>query len=295
MTREAASPEAIRVYTERLLHRADAAGRWPTPVGDILEASKLEQVEESPFADSMLARAPAHLRLAVRALRNGRIRGILDRRERTVYLDPAIDHDGRRNFVALHEVTHDLLPWQQELAYADNDLSLSERVRRVFEREANQGAAELFFQGARFAKIAANYEIGVGAVGALSEQTGASLRATMRQFAESHRYPVCALALHPSPCQAAPLGFRRFEVSESPDWTRRFGGSWPQLLTTDGFPFLLCARDQARRDYVWPDRNNGAVALHAEVIPTPYSTLLLVWVARRERLRRKTRLERRAA
>jgi hypothetical protein len=187
-----ATPEKIRQHTEKLLRRADAIDRWPTPVPDILEASQLEEVPESPLALSVLKRAPEHLRHAVRLLKTGKVRAILDRRARVVHIDPEIDNEARRHFVALHEVTHDLLPWQRELGYADDDMTLSDRVRRTFEQEANRGAAEMFFQGARFTAIAANFEIGMAAVSALHEQSGASLRATLRRYAETHPHPVSA-------------------------------------------------------------------------------------------------------
>lgn len=290
-----ASTEKIRAHTERLLRQADAVDRWPTPVEDILAASKLEEVAESPFSASMIARAPEHLRHAVRLLKTGKVRAVLDRRARVVHIDPSIDNAGRRHFVALHEVTHDLLPWQRELAYADNDASLSPSVRRTFEREANQGAAELFFQGPRFAKIAANYEIGIGAVDALHKHTGASLRATLRCYAETHRHALCGIVLPRSPAQAAPLGYRRNEISASAAWVQRFGRSWPQLMTTDGFPFLSCAQDPQQREFVWPDLDNTSVALHAEMIKTPYNILMLVWIAKRERLKRRVRIVQAAA
>lgn len=238
---------------------------------------------------------PEHLRTAARLIKTGKIRGILDRKARVVHIDPNIENEGRRHFIALHEVTHDLLPWQHELGYVDDDRSLSEAVRRTFESEANQGAAELLFQGTRFEKIAANYETGMGAVNALHQRTGASLRATLRRYAETHHHAVCGISMPVSPSQVAPLGFRRQEVSCSAAWIQRFGGRWPHLLTTDGFPFLLCAQDPQQHEFVWPDLDNESVVLHAEVIKTPYNTLLLVWVARRERLKRKVHLAERPA
>ena len=129
-----------------------------------------------PFSETMLGRAPEHLRHAVRLLRTGKVRGILDRKARIVHVDHSIDNEARRHFIALHEVGHDLLPWQRDLGYADDDRTLAPGTRRVFEREANQCAAEMFFQGTRFAKIAANYAIGTAAIVDLHKMTGASLR-----------------------------------------------------------------------------------------------------------------------
>lgn len=291
-----ADPQKIREYTEDLLQRADAIDRWPTPVSDILAAAKLEEVEDSPFSESMLGRVPERFRHAARILQSGRVRGILDRKARVVHIDTSIDNEGRRNFIALHEVTHDLLPWQRDLGYADDDRTLATDTRRVFEREANQGSAELLFQGERFAKIAANYAIGTAVIVDLHDTVGASLRATIRRYAETHKHPVCAIVLDTSPCQLGPLGYRRREISQSAAWTKRFGSQWPLgRLTADVFPFLLAARDSRQRDFVWPDIDNELVSLHAEALTTGYNTLLLVWVPRRERLRRKVILAREAA
>jgi len=58
---------------------------------------------------------------------------MLDRRERAVYVHPEIQLAGRVNFQTLHEVAHDILPWQSALAYADDDLRLSWSTRIKFE------------------------------------------------------------------------------------------------------------------------------------------------------------------
>ena len=49
--------------------------------------------------------------------------------EREIHLDPSIDHPGQIAFKTLHEVTHDILPWQRELGYADDDATLSPATR----------------------------------------------------------------------------------------------------------------------------------------------------------------------
>jgi hypothetical protein len=188
----------IARLSEKLLRRADAAGRWPTPVEDIVAASELEETQTSPFSIATLKRAPKHLRRAVELIDSHKIRAILDRRERTVHLDPSIEHHGRRAFLKLHEVSHDLLPWQRALAYADDDVTLSPSYHRLSEREANQCAAELLFQGERFRAMAAEYAIGIGAVSELATTVGSSMRATLRRYAETHRAPVCGIVLHRS-------------------------------------------------------------------------------------------------
>jgi hypothetical protein len=293
MLKYLASGKEIARLSEELLQRADAADRWPTPVDDIVEAAVLDEpdeVQDSPFSFAFLSRAPKYLRKAVALIDSGRIRALLDRRERTVHLDPTIEHEGRRSFLRLHEVSHDRFPWQSELAYADDDSTLAWWTGKLFEQEANQGAAELLFQRERFRKMAADYRIGMAAVSELAGTVGASLRATLRRYAESHSACICGVVLEPSPVQLDPLAFRRREITQSAAWTERFGSSWPRVLEMGAFPFLeaignpLLGMDGR---LTWPDLDCQPVQIHVETVSSRFAVLLLVWVPRREVLKRK--------
>jgi hypothetical protein len=288
MLGDLSSAKEIARLTEGLLQRADAAGRWPTPVGDILQAAELTEPHESPLDRSILAKAPAYLRNAVELIGSRKIRALLDRRERTVHLDPQVDNERRRAFLRLHEASHDLFPWQSALAYADSDLTLSPRTRRLFEQEANQGAAELLFQRKRFRQMAAEYRIGMGAVGDLADTAGASLQAALRRYAETHRGAVCGLVLEPSPLNREPLTYRRREVSPSKAWAERFGRTWPSILSSDAFTFLRVI--QSPHDDVpltFPDCDCHPVEIRAEARSSRYGVLVVLWVPQRERLKRK--------
>lgn len=295
MPRELESRKEIRRHTERLLQKADAAGSWPTPVDNIVEASKIHVNEdESPFSESAFRKAPKYLKKAIAAIKSSRVHAILDRQQKVVHLDPGIEHPARKNFLKLHEVVHEILPWQDELAFADDLGVLSRPTYDLFEREANHGAADLYFQGDRFAKMASEYKTGIAAVAELSNKVGSSLRATLRQYAECHRGAVCAIYLAPSPCQSEPLAYRRFEVSQSAAWTERFGSTWPQRLGVEAFPFLACINDPALSPsgaLTWPDLNSEPIDIRAEAHPTSFGVALLIWVPRREIGRRKLRLE----
>ncbi len=290
------APEVTRL-TEQLLRRADADGRWPTPVEDIMAAAQLSEPHESPFSPFVLLQAPKHVRHAIQRLGHGRIRALLDRRERTVYLDPEIENSGRRSFLRLHEVTHHLLPWQQELAYADSDATLSRATRRLFEREANQGAAELLFQGQRFAAMAGDFRIDTASICQLANDVGASLRATLRQFAETHGGAVCGLVLEPSPIGVDPLRYRRKEVSQSRSWTSQFGSAstWPEILSAEVFPFLAAAAPDAEQlapmSATWIDIDNTPVGIRAQAMRNRFEVLVVLWVPTRERLKRKRVLQ----
>jgi hypothetical protein len=286
------SAAEIARLTDGLLRRADAAGQWPTPVDAIVAATALSEPTESPLSASVLREAPKHLRKAIALLTSSKVRALLDRRERAVYVDGSIGHEGRRSFLRLHEVTHDLLPWQQELAYADDDATLSRSIRMRFEREANQGAAELLFQGRRFAEMAGGFRVDMASVCQLADDVGASLQATLRRFCETHHAPVCGVVLDPSPAGREPLRFRRREVSQSRAWTARFGCSWPAMLSVEGFPFLAAAEPGAQRTrealaVTWPDLDCEPVDIRAEALSNRFGVLLLLWVPQRERFKRK--------
>lgn len=294
------SAKQIASLTEGLLQRADAADRWPTPVDDLLAVRELREPEDNPLSPAVLARAPKHLRAAISAIGSGRVRALLDRREREVFVDPLVDNVGRRSFLRLHETCHDLFPWQQELAYADNDATLSPRTQRLFEREANQGAAELLFQRERFAEMAREYRVDFGAVTELAARVGASRRATLRRYAETHHRAVCGLVLDASPMSLSPLRYRRFEVSMSQSWQQRFGTAWPSVLSADAFAFLDVTRPaSAFADddslFSWPDVDNQPIGIRAQASGGGNVRLLLLWVPAREFLKRRRVEGRRAA
>ncbi|MDQ2983077.1 MAG: hypothetical protein M3R70_03990 [Actinomycetota bacterium] len=206
MLTDLASGNRIAREVERLLAEADARGRLPTPVEDIVAAAGLQRGGDEVFDEATLARAPSELRAAIKGLA-GKVRAMLDRREREVYVHPEIQLAGRVNFQTLHEVAHDILPWQSALAYADDDLRLSWSTRISFEQEANQTAAELLFQRGLFTRMAADYAIGFAGVIELSEQIGASIHAAARRYAETHRAAVCALVLDSKPVREEPLAY----------------------------------------------------------------------------------------
>jgi hypothetical protein len=279
--------------THRLLLRADAYGRWPTPIDDIVAAAELIEPRHSMLSDLVLEQAPAHLRRAIRKLR-GKVRALLDRKEREIHIDPAARTAGHIAYLKLHEVTHDICDWQKEPGYADDDGNLSPAVKKIFERQANAGAAELLFQRSQFTAMARDYAIGMAAVLDLSQTVGASTHATMRRFAECHNAPVAAVVMESSPCSASPLGYRRCEVVRSQAWQQRFGSAcWPPVLYRQPYTFITTA-NQARASgapvlsqFTLPDLDNQAVQLNAEVHSNYYKLLALIWVPRRETLRRR--------
>jgi IrrE N-terminal-like domain len=286
----------LGLQADRLLRAAGVNHVLPTPVDDLVAAAGLRRGTDDLFADDVLARAPRELQEAVRGL-VGRVRAMLDRREKAVYVSPSITNEGRRSFQTLHEVAHEILPWQSALAYADDDLQLSWATRMRFEREANQTAAELLFQRVLFTTMAADYGIGIAAVVELSQLFGASIHAGFRRYVETHRAPVCGVVIDCEPLRPNPLAHARREAVASVAWDERFASpsQWPRILERANYPWL----DEAHHAHLWGNAttqwrhsrlDNEPASLGVELFSNTYSTLVLIWVPQRERLKRRRAL-----
>jgi IrrE N-terminal-like domain len=292
MLSELSSGVEIAQLTDQLLHRADAYDRFPTPVEDILVVAQLDEPEHSLLSDFILVKAPRHLREAVAPLRR-KVRALLDRKAREIHLDPEIDSEVRRRFKRSHEVSHDLFPWQRALGFADDDLTLSFATRLLFEREANQGAAELLFQRDRFRAAASDYAVGMAGIIDLAQMFGVSIHASFRRYVETHRHEVAGLVLDTSPRTTAPLSYQRHEALHSQEWTRAFGParSWPVVLHADPYSFIASAprarTTLERTTFALPDLRMEQRSANVELFSNQYRTFVLLWTPRRETLRKR--------
>lgn len=286
------SGEEIGKLTARLLREASCDGRLPTPVNDIIAAAEMTQASDDLFAEEALRGYPEHLAATIRGLR-GRVSAALDRKEKVIYVDGSVDHDGRRRFIQLHEVTHGILPWQQATIFTDNSSTLSWGTRKLFEQEANQGSAELLFQRGRFGEMAADYRVGFGGIIELAHQFGASYHASFRRYVEWHRAPLAGVVLERSPCAPGNV-YRRKEAVHSRSWTERYEppASWPTQLAPVPYAFVTDINRlggdlplSATMDY--PDLNNEATTLNVEMWSNSYYAFVLLWVPRREQFKRR--------
>ncbi len=294
MSDEVPDLREIQKEAQRLLARADVRAELPTPVDRLVAAAGLEQPKQSMLANLVLNEAPERLRRPMRRLRL-KVRALLDRQEREIHLDPSIDHPGQLAFKTLHEVAHDILPWQRELGYADDDDSMSPSTRRLFEWQANVGSAELLFQRQLFADMAHDSTIGLAAAFELAQRFGSSRRGGLHRYVETHRGGVVGVVLDISPIAAGELAYRRREVVLSKSFERRFGdaNSWPRVLRSPPYTFLAdaasarCCSGSIKTQLILPDLNNDCCKLDVEISSNTYNLLVLISVARRERGRRQ--------
>lgn len=301
MLRDLGNEDEVVRASQRLLKLADVGQRLPTPVDDLIAAAGLHRGSDDLFTDETIAEAPGHLRNAIRALR-GKVSAALDRKRRAVYVDPAINHAGRRAFRALHEVGHDILPSQNAPAYGDDAYTLSWLTNVQRERDANQVAAELLFQRERFTRMASEYETGVAAMTKLTQMFGGSLQAGLRRYVEFHQDAVAGVVLEVTPQPNQPEAYRRYEAVCSPTWERQFGRTdwWPSIIDARAFAFVQGAVEANFRPKIewegrWPDRDSTMIATRAEIMSTRYRLLVLLWTPQRAPFKRRLMLDSREA
>jgi Zn-dependent peptidase ImmA (M78 family) len=285
MWSELESAGEINSRVDRLLCAADAYGRFPTPVEDIVRAAELTEADDYILDESLIKKAPVYLRTLLRSAKQ-KIQGLVDRRARVVHVSPEIENEGKKRFVRLHETVHHILPHQQDLLYADDHETLLRTTNRLFEREANQGAAELLFQREHFARDAADMEISTATISYLANHYGSSFHAAFHRYAEAHPGLVAAIVLERTPRSSSPPTWRREEFMSTKKWNERFGQpSWPTMMRSDKYPFL------AALDFSGVDQTDirnlagGVDAVKVDILQTPYKNFVLLWFPQR-RLRR---------
>lgn len=237
-TLSASQRALVRQHAERTLRQAGALGRFPTPIADIVEASRLLIAEGQLEEDGLITRFRRKAKSAGHHLRRAlsKVLGVLDTAARIVYLDRTV-HVAKRAFLKLHETAHAVLPWQCDI-YAiteDCEKTLAPEIADEFEREANTFAADVIFQINAFTEEANQYAFNILVPVKLSRRYGASIYMSIRRYVtENHR--ACAVLVLEPPQYCKDGGFvadfRREIVSQ--EFRCQFGQlKWPSSFGPD--------------------------------------------------------------
>lgn len=223
----------IREEARRVLEEAGAVGTFPTPVPQIMQVARVEEVTEdvlSPtFVASLRRKAGNTLKRALT-----KVVGLFDATARLIYIDRTL-HVVKQTFVRLHETAHGFLSWQRDL-YAvveDCEQTLSPETAELFDREANVFASEVLFQLDGFANEVADQPFGIKVPLRFAKKYGASLYSSIRQYVSKSPERCCVLVLNP-PELMDEEGFRcelrRVVASES--FLESMGViPWPDVIT----------------------------------------------------------------
>lgn len=185
------SKNDIEKISYEILKGSKSLDVFPTPIDRIVSYAELvvrNDIDVSKIPSDYFSRASDALRRALT-----KVRGVLDRKERTIYLDLS-QNISRRGFVKLHEVGHDVLPWQKKTheLLDDDDDSLNADTSEEFEAEASFFASVTLFQHDRFINEINKLSLGIESPIQLSKYFGASIHATLRRYVECSKNR-CAL------------------------------------------------------------------------------------------------------
>jgi len=280
-------PDAQRAVEERarrILDRAAAWGRFPTPVEDIVKSAKLRVAPTSAFDPRViLAFVQTKAGGAARAVKSAlsKVFGLYDSDEALIHIDASV-HEAKQNFLMLHETGHHELPTHRKLfrLFQDCDKTLSPEIADRFEREANNFARFALFQGDTYQREAADCRLDLKTPLKLAKRFGASAYASVREFVRTHHKACVVYVLEPIelvPGTPARAQVRRIEAS--PPFRKAFGVPTDAVIDTSHAlgKLLPIGRRMTRPTTLAAiDRNGVRHECVAEAFSTPHNVFLLV-------------------
>jgi hypothetical protein len=184
----ATARQSVRSEAERFLAEYGFMSP-PLPPDQALAARRLEVTPLS--LDDLLVKAnlPPH--------EQAKIQAVLDINERAIVFRNSLPIQ-KQNWGKLHEIGHEFLPWHRQLLYYCPLLWLPAHVLDQLEAEADIFAAETFFFGSQFIKLAAGGDFGLHTAKQLADQVyGTSYHATFMHYVEESGVPCCLLVWKP--------------------------------------------------------------------------------------------------
>lgn len=261
--------KVIRAHVLMLLRRSDALGVVPTPLDQVMEVARLVAAGEISLTDSERRQLRRKFGSLVDKVL-GQLQGVLHRQAREVWVHPDL-YVLRRRFVTSHEIGHDVLPWQQELAYLDDEHRLRDDVQHRFEREANQAAIELLAQGDALRKEADDSPLTVSLLSSLSARYQISLQATARRVVEeTGRTAAMAIRFRGSGGGVGP-----YHVYCSATFHERFGWTLIPLPREARSAAISAAKSAATEQFFVADLSATLVEMTVETVDTPYARIAL--------------------
>lgn len=261
----------IRRYALAVLREADGLGRRPTPLEDVKESARLviagEITLDARDRARLLERFGNWVNVAWK-----RLQGTFDFRTSAIWVAPDL-HEMKRRFVVGHEIGHAILPaHKQTFAYIDDFTRLPPFARDLFEREANQAAVEILFQGGQATEEFDSSPPSLDEICGIASDFGTSIVSAARYAVETSKRAVAVAIAHRNPERG--LGpthiytSRRFESTFG--WLSR-GAPWNEIRAA-------LRTGHSRDDETWVIENlrNEPRVANAEKMDTGYASIVLV-------------------
>lgn len=198
------SPADLRAVEERarqLLDRSSARGRYPTPVEDILQAAKLKVASTNAFDPagilSYIRQRTADAGKLIKSALS-KVFGIYDPEEFLIHIDGTVVKP-KQTFLKLHETGHHEIPTHRKVfrLFQDCEKTLAPNIADQFEREANNFARYMLFQGDGYERLAADCDMSIRTPMKLAKTFGASIYASAREFARKNHRACVVYVLEP--------------------------------------------------------------------------------------------------
>jgi len=205
-----------------ILKQSKSLHIFPTPVDQIIEFTELRidsKVDLNEIPSNYLSQSTEKLKKVLRD-----VRGVLDRREKIIYIDPN-QSEPRKNFVKLHEVGHDILPWQRKFYeyIQDDDDTIDTHQNEEFEFEANYFASSTLFQLDRFDEEAQKLPLEIKSPMYLAKFFGSSQHAALRRYVLGSKKRCALLVLKDIAQSSVAIGCAVRNYFQSDGFTKAFG------------------------------------------------------------------------
>jgi len=208
--------------------------------------------------------------------------GIYEAGEELIHIDDTVS-PSKQNFLKLHEAGHHELPTHRKLfrLFQDCEKTLDPETSDLFEREANNFARFVLFQGDGYASLAADCTLEIKTPMKLARKFGASIYASCREFARTHARACVVYVMEPVIyCEVAGARAEVRRIEASPSFLQQFGRPSEHVITLDHSlgRVLPIGRKMTRPTTVSiTDRNGQAHECLAEAFDTTYNVLILVY------------------
>ena len=197
------SPNPIRAEAQRFLN-IHGFSEPPLPPDQALAARKLEVAQLS--LDDML------LKVNLPPEDHQKIQAMLDTKMRSVSFRSGLPTQ-KKNWGSLHEIGHEFIPWQRDFLYCCPLLWLPPHLQKEFEVEADQFAAEAFFFGEAFHKLAFDGGFGLATAKQLATDIyQTSFHVTFTHYVRESPLPRCLLIWRQKKTDVASLLTEELEI-----------------------------------------------------------------------------------
>ena len=152
---------------------------------DCLDLRRLQIAKES--LDEFLRGAGRDVPLV-----QGKLDAMLDLQERSIWLRKGL-HAHKAKLGKVHEVGHDVLPWQSAVLHYCSILDLPIAIQREWELEATAFALECLFLGGRFTAESQDMPFTLRTPLALADRYAVSYESAIRHYVEHTPHTCCLL------------------------------------------------------------------------------------------------------